>query len=128
MCSLAVLIGSASLAEPAAQSVLTPAAVWVEALVLGSIATTLGVLAIAACGLLMLWGRIDVRRGLTVVLGCFIIFGAPSIAAGLRSVGNDGEASESRPALNGPLAIAPIPTAPSQPSGYDPYAGASIAR
>jgi hypothetical protein len=32
--------------------------------------------------------RIDLRRGLSVVLGCFILFGAPTIVKGLRGVGN----------------------------------------
>ena len=33
----------------------------------------------------MLTGRMDWRRGLTVVVGCFIIFGAAAIVAGIRS-------------------------------------------
>lgn len=122
-----MLVGGASLAEPAAQSVLTPAASWIEALLLGSIAMTLGVLAISACGLLMLSGRIDVRRGLTVVLGCFIVFGAPAISAGLRSAGDNGSEVMPPPAST-PIAVAPIQASPSRPPSYDPYAGASVAR
>jgi type IV secretion system protein VirB2 len=35
---------------------------------------------------MMLTGRIDWRRGLTVVVGAFIIFGAVAIVAGIRSL------------------------------------------
>lgn len=125
--SVFVSLASASLAEPSAQSALTPAAQWMESLVLGSIATTLGVLAIAVCGLLMLSGRIDVRRGITVVIGCFIVFGAPVIAAGLRSIGQ----GDAPPLVARPVPIVPAmppPTNTPLPAAYDPYAGASIAR
>ena len=40
----------------------------------------------AAVGFLMLTGRIEWRRGLTVVIGCFIIFGAVAIVSGIRSL------------------------------------------
>jgi type IV secretory pathway VirB2 component (pilin) len=43
-------------------------------------------LAVGATGLLMLTGRIDWKRGATVILGCFIVFGAAAIVAGIRSV------------------------------------------
>ena len=46
----------------------------------------LAVIAVGATGLLMLTGRIDWRRGAVVILGCFIVFGAASIVAGIRSV------------------------------------------
>jgi type IV secretory pathway VirB2 component (pilin) len=34
----------------------------------------------------MLTGRIDWRRGLVVVLGAFIVFGAAAIVEGMRSI------------------------------------------
>ena len=43
-------------------------------------------IAVAVVGFLMLTGRMDWRRGLTVVIGCFIVFGAVSIVAGIRSL------------------------------------------
>ena len=43
-------------------------------------------IAVGAVGLMMLTGRIDWRRGLTVVLGAFILFGAVAIVAGVRSI------------------------------------------
>ncbi len=53
---------------------------------LGNLATTAAVIAVAVVGFLMLTGRIEWRRGLTVVVGCFIIFGAAAIVAGIRQV------------------------------------------
>jgi len=44
------------------------------------------VIAVAAVGFLMLTGRIEWKRGLIVVIGCFIIFGATAIVSGIRSV------------------------------------------
>jgi len=42
-------------------------------------------IAIAAVGFLMLTGRINWRHGAIVIVGCFILFGAASIVAGIRS-------------------------------------------
>ena len=53
---------------------------------LGNVATTAAVIAVAVVGLMMLTGRIDWRRGVTVILGAFIIFGAVAIVSGIRSV------------------------------------------
>ena len=70
-------------ASPNEGSSLLAAAQWLEALVQGPLAVTLAVLAVAATGLMMLSGRLAVRRGLVVTLGCFVLFGAPAIARGL---------------------------------------------
>ena len=64
-------------------SALLAAAHWVEAFLHGPAATTIAVLAVAATGLMMLTGRLPVRRGLVVALGCFVLFGASAIARGL---------------------------------------------
>ena len=40
---------------------------------------------VAVAGMMMLSGRIDVRYGVSVVLGCFILFGASSIVGGIQS-------------------------------------------
>jgi type IV secretion system protein VirB2 len=53
---------------------------------LGNVATSAAVIAVAAVGFMMLTGRIEWRRGLTVIVGAFIIFGAVSIVAGIRSL------------------------------------------
>jgi len=40
---------------------------------------------------MMLTGRINWRYGITVVLGCFILFGATSIVAGIHSTATLGQ-------------------------------------
>lgn len=96
---------------------------------LGGIATTLAVIAVACMGLLMLSGRIDVRRGAQVVFGCFILFGASSIAAGIMRVASD---ENSAPTVVPPpsppqIYVPPAPAAePAKAVPYDPYAGAAL--
>jgi type IV secretory pathway VirB2 component (pilin) len=72
--------------DPAGSGPILAAMQWIEGTLLGNIATTAAVIAVAVVGLLMLTGRIDWRRGIAVVLGAFIIFGAAAIVAGMRSV------------------------------------------
>ena len=57
---------------------------WVQGTLLGNVATSAAVIAIAVVGFLMLTGRIEWRRGIVVIVGAFIIFGATSIVAGIR--------------------------------------------
>ena len=73
-------------ADPQGSSPLLGALQWVQGTLLGNLATTAAVIAVAAVGFLMLTGRIDWKRGLTVVVGAFIIFGAVSIVAGIRTL------------------------------------------
>ena len=72
--------------DPAGSSPIVAALNWVQGTLLGNLATTAAVIAVAVVGFLMLTGRMDWRRGLTVVIGCFIVFGAVSIVAGIRSL------------------------------------------
>ena len=72
-------------ADPAGSSPLIAALDWVQGTLLGNLATTAAVIAVAAVGFMMLTGRMDWRRGLTVIVGCFILFGAASIVAGIRA-------------------------------------------
>ncbi|HEX4860272.1 MAG TPA: TrbC/VirB2 family protein [Rhizomicrobium sp.] len=72
--------------DPAGSSPLLAALEWVQGTLLGNIATTAAVIAVAIVGFMMLTGRIEWRRGLTVVIGCFIIFGAVAIVAGIRGL------------------------------------------
>jgi type IV secretion system protein VirB2 len=76
----------AQTADPAGSSPLIAALSWVQGTLLGNLATTAAVIAVAAVGFMMLTGRMDWRRGLTVVIGAFIVFGAVSIVAGIRSL------------------------------------------
>lgn len=89
---------------------------------LGTVATTVAIVAVSWVGMLMLMGRLEIRRGLTVIGGCFVLFGASAIAGGIQGfVGADGAE----------MAYAPAPVAPPvQPPppmrNADPYAGAAL--
>ncbi len=76
--------------DPAGSSVILNAVNWLQGTLLGNVATALAVIAVGATGLMMLTGRIDWRRGAAVIIGCFIIFGAATIVAGIRSVATGG--------------------------------------
>jgi len=116
--------------DAATASAISSAVKWLEATVLGSVATTIAIIAIASIGFLMLTGRIDLRRAATVILGCFIVFGASWIAAGIQAAGDRAAGSASAPAAETTQPYSPpvpppdYPQAPVQP--HDPYAGAAI--
>ena len=71
--------------DPQGSGVIIGAAQWVQGTLLGTVATVVAVIAVAVVGLLMLTGRINWRYGAVVILGCFILFGAASIVAGIQS-------------------------------------------
>jgi type IV secretion system protein VirB2 len=72
--------------DPAGSGPILAALQWIEGTLMGNVATTAAVIAVAVVGLMMLTGRIDWRRGLVVVLGAFIVFGAAAIVEGMRSI------------------------------------------
>ncbi len=72
--------------DPAGSGAIVGALGWIEGTLLGTVATTVAVIAVATVGLLMLTGRINWRFGATVVLGLFILFGASAIVGGIRTV------------------------------------------
>lgn len=72
--------------DPAGSGPLLAALQWMQGTLLGNLATTAAVIAVAIVGLMMLTGRIDWRRGVTVIVGAFIVFGAAAIVSGIRSV------------------------------------------
>ncbi len=115
---------SLSLADPNGGTVIVTAARWLQDTLLGSVATALAVLAVAGVGFLLLTGRLHLRHGASVLLGCFIVFGAPVIVAGLR-----GEQEVVVDTV--PLSLTPSPIPRALPSAlpsevYDPYAGAAV--
>jgi len=75
----------AALSDPRGSGPIVSAVQWLQGTLLGTIATVVAVIAVACVGLLMLSGRINWRHGAVVILGCFILFGAASIVAGIRS-------------------------------------------
>lgn len=60
---------------------ITSALLWMQTILLGPIATALAVMAVAGVGFMMLTGRMNWRYGATVIIGVFIIFGAPRLVA-----------------------------------------------
>ena len=72
-------------ADPAGSGVLVSAVNWLQGTLLGTVATVIAVIAVASVGFMMLTGRINWRHGAVVILGCFILFGAGSIVAGIQS-------------------------------------------
>jgi type IV secretory pathway VirB2 component (pilin) len=114
---------------PPGQSAFAAAVQWLEGTLLGSVATAVAVIAVACVGLLLLSGRIDVRRGVQVIFGCFILFGASSIAAGIIEIahGDAAAASDSAPAPPPPVYVPPAAaTKPVKAVPYNPYAGAPL--
>ena len=71
--------------DPAGSGALVSAVSWLQGTLLGTVATVVAVIAIASVGFMMLTGRINWRHGATVILGCFILFGAASIVGGIQS-------------------------------------------
>jgi type IV secretory pathway VirB2 component (pilin) len=84
---VAALLATPALAQtdPQGSGPILSALQWIEGTLMGNVATTAAVIAVAVVGLMMLTGRIDWRRGVVVVLGAFIIFGAAAIVEGMRS-------------------------------------------
>jgi type IV secretion system protein VirB2 len=71
--------------DPQGSGVLVNAVNWLQGTLLGTVATTIAVIAVAAVGFMMLTGRMNWRHGAVVILGCFVLFGAASIVAGIRT-------------------------------------------
>jgi type IV secretion system protein VirB2 len=117
---------SASLADPSGSSAVVAAVQWLQGTLLGTAATSVAVISVAAVGLMMLSGRMDLRRGGSVIIGCFILFGASGIAAGIRSVA-EGEAMPAPAALaEAPWQEPPLPALAPPPPAADPFAGAAV--
>lgn len=107
-----------------ATSPLADAVAWTADLVSGSLAVGLCVIAVALVGFAALTGRMPIRMGARVVLGCFVLLGAPVIASGLSGLWQDtGSAPPPAPQTAPTDQREPLPQAT-----YDPYAGASIRR
>ena len=71
--------------DPAGSGPVVAALKWLEGTLLGNVATSISVIAVAFIGFLMLTGRMNWRFGATVVVGCFILFGATAIVAGIQT-------------------------------------------
>ena len=96
MKSISLLAGSAALisaapaaavgyADPQGSGPIVAALQWLQGTLLGNVATAVAVIAVAMVGFMMLTGRMNWRFGATVIIGCFILFGAGAIVSGIQS-------------------------------------------
>jgi type IV secretory pathway VirB2 component (pilin) len=72
-------------ANPTGSGPIVAALLWLQGTLLGNVATAVAVMAVAAVGFMMLTGRLNWRFGATVIIGCFILFGASAIVAGIQA-------------------------------------------
>ena len=71
--------------NPQGSGPVVAAGYWIQGTLLGNVATAVAVVAVAMVGFMMLTGRMNWRHGIVVVLGCFILFGAAAIVAGIQT-------------------------------------------
>lgn len=113
-----------SLFETGGGATMAESARWIEGVMLGEIALGVCVIAVAFIGALMLTGRLPLRKGGRIVVGCFVLLGAPVIAAGFVG-GGSGVIGRSAPPP--PVAVQIETTRTGlPPANFDPYAGASL--
>ncbi|RYE71537.1 MAG: hypothetical protein EOO81_05685 [Oxalobacteraceae bacterium] len=110
----------------AGDSALLNAVEWCQAVLLGSVGSSLAIMGIAGLGFALLQGRLPYRAGARMILGVFILFGAPVISLGLLGIfdlaGSNSQNGETTQRSTAP----PLPL-PSTPAGNpDPYAGAAM--
>ncbi len=84
--ALVPIAAQAQAADPAGSGPIVAALGWLQGTLLGNVATAVAVMAVAAVGFMMLTGRMNWRFGATVIIGCFILFGAASIVGGIQQV------------------------------------------
>jgi type IV secretory pathway VirB2 component (pilin) len=117
---------AASLADPSGSGAVAAAVQWFQGTLLGTVATTVAVICVAAVGLMMLTGRLSFRRAGVVILGCFIVFGASAIAAGIHGVVGLADPGPGAPAFAAPSPPPPASPQPPPAPQADPYAGAAV--
>ena len=109
--------------EMSGTSAIAGSSEWLKSLATGSLTISLCILAIALVGLLMMGGRLPVRTGLRIVLGVFVLLGAPVMASAL--IVSSGYAGSPSLAMPQPRPL-PEETRSLPASPWDPYAGASL--
>jgi len=92
---MAVILSKSAFAQegysdPIGSGPIVGALQWLQGTLLGTVATVVAVIAVAAVGFMMLTGRMNWRYGAVVILGCFILFGAASIVGGIQSTTSAG--------------------------------------
>lgn len=110
---------------PSEANALVTAVSWIQNILLGPFATAIAVIAVASIGFMMLTGRLNIRRGAYVILGCFIVFGAPVIVSGIVQATSPVVAHSSITVVESAPIEAHVAVSPQQ---ADPYAGAALRR
>jgi type IV secretion system protein VirB2 len=82
--SIAAEEAFAQATSPRGAGPIVAAVEWMRSGLLGPIATSVAVIAVAFIGFMMLTGRMNWKHGITVIVGCFVIFGATAIVAGIQ--------------------------------------------
>jgi type IV secretion system protein VirB2 len=80
----------AQTADPQGSGPIVAALAWLQGTLMGNVATAVAVMAVAAVGFMMLTGRMNWRFGATVIIGCFILFGAGAIVSGIQTAAQAG--------------------------------------
>lgn len=109
-----------SLFDQADQSVLREAGDWFSELLTGSFTSSLCIASVALFGILMLTGRIPFRCGLQVLIGCFLLLGAGTLAEDMS------EAFSGEPIA---FTSSPVPLQRGEdlpPAEYNPFVRASV--
>lgn len=106
-------------------SALLGAGAWLDSLLDGQLPIVVCSIAMAVLGLAMFGGRLNIRRGAKLILGCFLVLGASTIATGLTQQ-SDNSIVEAE-ILVSPSVAPDLPQKKSQQTN-DPYAGASLAQ
>lgn len=81
---------STQYADPQGSGPIVNALHWLQGTLLGNVATAVAVIAVAMVGFIMLTGRLNWRFGATVIIGCFILFGAGAIVSGIQAAAGAG--------------------------------------
>jgi type IV secretion system protein VirB2 len=104
-------------------SALIAAVDWLQALLLGTVGTTVAVIAIGIVGFRMLLGNFALRDGFRAAAGIFILFGGPLIARGLMATLDSSPVSQDI-SIPTSAASSPAPQSPATKSNpFDPYIG-----
>lgn len=77
-------LAQVAVSDPQGSGPIVNALNWMQGTLLGNVATTAAVIAVAVVGMMMLTGRMNWRFGTTVIVGCFVLFGATAIVSGIR--------------------------------------------
>lgn len=97
---------------------------WLNGVLTGTMAIIVATISIASIGFLLMSGRICLRRAAQILVGCFVLFGASAISAGIIDLlRGDGGLPETASLPAPPAHVLPVQN---RPQPYDPYAAASL--